>query len=127
VDSSRINKKAGVEAWPSVPSLITNPFVYEGKVIAVRTRFDIMITKDQGLFADWTQSPDNILLVSSLPAGMFRQKVLVILTGRVVGKEPVEFPMVGKVLVPHLKFVDTYFCQEQNCDDVLLWMNAKAN
>jgi hypothetical protein len=61
-----------------------------------------MITKDRGLFDDGS---GNLLLVSALPTGAFQQRTLVVLAARVLGKESVEIPMVGKTLVPHLSFL----------------------
>jgi hypothetical protein len=115
-------QRARIDMWlPSADVLQVNPFLYEGKVVGVVTRFEQMLTKDRGLFGDG-------LLVSSIPPGRLQQPAHLLFAGRVLGKEPVETPYGGRILMPHLKYEDIYICKVNSpniCDDMLLWQRRQ--
>lgn len=111
-------KEAGVEGWPPTDELTSNPFLHEGKVIGLLTTFREMTARDAGLFFSGGDKP---LLVSSVPVGTFARPTLILLAGRVVGKEQIDTPFGGKLLVPHLKYVGIYVCKENGCEDALFW------
>jgi hypothetical protein len=114
---NEITKGMGIDTLIGSDVLIANPFLYEGKVVGLRTQFDEMISRDEGLF------DGGRLLVSSVPTEMFRQRAEIFLAGRVLGKKPIDTPMGGKMLLPHLDYVGTYLCQQSRCNEVFLWQH----
>ena len=63
----------------------------------------------------------DALLVSAIPSGRFTQaRSMVMLAGRVLGKQEIKLPILGPTLVPHLSFVGTVFCQKQGCADYVI-------
>ncbi|MDP2755165.1 MAG: hypothetical protein Q8P40_12360 [Nitrospirota bacterium] len=107
-------KKNGVKEWPSVDSLSANPFVYEGKTVAIVVEFAEMLTPTQGLFLKGSQP----FVVSNIPKGLFTSEKKVVLAGRGLGKTEVKLPLFGEVSVPHLKFVGVHFCKDWGCNEI---------
>jgi len=106
----------GIKHFVTIRQLAANPFVYQGQVVAVYAVFEQMNSSTEGLFSGSGFS--DALLVSAVPPARFTQpRVMVMLAGRVVGKQEVKLPMLGSTLVPHLSFVESAFCQKQNCLD----------
>lgn len=108
-------KKYGVKDWPSSDTLSANPFVYEGKTVAIKVEFREMLTATQGLFS----SGDNLFVVSNIPKGFFTSKATVILASRGAGKTETKLPLLGTVSVPHLKYVGVHFCKDWQCSDIV--------
>lgn len=108
-------KKYGVKEWPSSDALSANPFVYEGKTVAIVLKFTEMLSPAQGLFMEDSQS----FVVSNIPKGLFTTEKKVVLAGHVLGKTEVKLPLFGPVSVPHLKFVGVHFCGKWNCSDII--------
>lgn len=103
-------KKNGVQAWPSGNELSANPFVYEGKTVAIKAEFKEMLTPTQGIFDGF--------VVSNIPKGLFTARGTdVVLAGRVIGKTEVKMGL--EMSVPHLKFVGVHFCKNYDCSDIL--------
>jgi len=100
-------KKNGVQELVSWNKLNTNPYVYEGKIVAIRTNFYEMRSANLGLFM-WV---DDVTLVSNTPKALFTKQATVLLAGQVVGK------LQG---VPHLKFVGVHFCKDRDCSDIIV-------
>jgi hypothetical protein len=131
----QFTEKTDMQARPAIDDLMANPFVYQGKNVGIVGRFDTMLTADRAIIdvaqrsKDFPFMSDAIpVLVSSIPQGTFRSSgVVVMLIGTVAGKEPIEVPTGGHVLVPHLKYVDAYFCKEAQCADLLYWENHSAS
>ena len=113
---SFVNKN-DVEIWPSKEELHVNPFVYENKVVGIITTFTTMLSANQGIF------DDGVITVSDIPKGIFRKEVKVVLAGRVLGKESIKIPLVGETLVPKLKFIDVYYCNDNSCSEMFYWKN----
>jgi len=107
-------RKHGVKEWPSPQTLSANPFVYEGKTVAIVTEFAEMLSPTQGLFAN---DKFNCIVVSDIPKGLFTSQKQVVLAGRVLGKTEVKLPLLGMVSVPHLKFVGVHFCTSPGLTD----------
>ena len=107
--------KNHVEDWPPVEKLSVNPFVYVDKTVAIVSKFKTMVSATEGLLE--TQSEP--FLVSNIPEGLFTSEARVIIAGRVLGKEETKLPLVGAVLVPHLKFVGVHFCRDWKCSDII--------
>jgi len=106
----------GVKHFVTIRQLAANPFVYQGQVVAVYAVFEQMNSATEGLFSGSEFS--DVLLVSGAPSARFTQpRSMVMLAGRVVGKQEVKLPLLGPTLVPHLSFVGSAFCQKQNCLD----------
>ncbi|NUO09433.1 MAG: hypothetical protein HUU08_12270 [Candidatus Brocadia sp.] len=110
-------KNNSVEEWPDISELYVNPFVYEGKIIAIQTDFETMQTATQGIFGG---KGETFFVVSDIQKGMFRESgLIVVLAGRVLGKTELQVPLLGLMQVPHLKFVGVHFCQDYNCNDII--------
>ncbi len=105
-------KENGVKAWPSADALQANPFVHQGKTVAILARFEEMSSATDGLFAIGS----NPIVVSDIPSGAFTSRRWVILAGTVLGKREVQLPLLGKVAVPHLKYVNVLPCSDEKCD-----------
>ena len=109
-------KKNGVKEWPDISELSGNPFVYEGKIVALKAQFGTMQTATQGIFG----VGDTPVIVSDIPKGMFKEKgLIVILASKIIGKTELQIPLFGLIQVPHLKFVGVHFCQDYNCNDII--------
>ncbi|MFH1328273.1 MAG: hypothetical protein ABIH76_05460 [Candidatus Bathyarchaeota archaeon] len=108
-------KKNRIQEWPSIKDLSANPFVYEGKTVAIVVNFEEMTSPTVGLF----MSGSEIIVVSNIPKGFFRSKSKVLLVGRVLGKAVVKLPLLGEASLPHLKFVGAHFCKYEACNEVL--------
>lgn len=115
----KFREKSGAQTWTNVTELSTNPFIFEGKRIGLRTKFESMIERHKGLFGYGLTS---YITVSNLPSRKFTTKSEVLLVGHVKGKEHVKLPLLGDILVTHLSFIDVYFCKKSNCDDIFLWV-----
>ena len=104
-------KKNGVKRFVTIQQLTTNPFIYKGQVVALLGVFEQMTSETQGTFS----SNDKTFVISGIPTARFTQRrSLVILAVRVLGNIKV-----GSMLVPHLSFVGSAFCQEQGCRDYI--------
>jgi hypothetical protein len=113
--------KNGVKAYPSIDELYANPFVYEGKTIAIVAFFEAMESATSGIFMVSTGQWSNPkpFFVSGIPKGIFRVSGKVIfLAGKVLGKTETPLPLFG-LQVPHLKFVDVHFCKDNKCSDII--------
>jgi hypothetical protein len=106
----------GVKHFVTIQQLAANPFVYQGQVVAVYAVFAQMNSASEGLFGGGEFS--DALLVSGVPSARFTQaNSMVMLAGRVIGKQEVKLPLLGPTMVPHLSFVGSAFCQQQRCAD----------
>jgi hypothetical protein len=109
----------GVKHFVTISQLAANPFIYQGQVVAVYAVFAQMNSATEGLFSGSEFS--DALLVSAIPTARFTQpRSMVMLAGRVVGKQEVKLPLLGPTLVPHISFVGSAFCQKQNCLDYVI-------
>jgi len=105
-------KKNGVQAWPAADALIANPFVFQGKTVAVISRFEEMSSATDGLF----MVGGSPVFVTDIPIGMFTSKHWMLLAGTVVGKKEIQLPMAGKMAVTHLKYAGSLNCADQECN-----------
>jgi hypothetical protein len=106
----------GVKHFVTVKQLAANPFVYQGQVVAVYAVFEQMNSATEAFFSA-TEFTDA-LLVSGIPSARFTQaRSMVMLAGRVLGKQEMKLPLLGPTLVPHLSFVGSAFCRKQHCAD----------
>jgi len=107
--------KYKVEAWPKGDALWVNPFVYQGKTVAIVAHFEEMSSATEGLFQIGGR---NIVFVSDIPNGVFTSERWVVLAGTVLGKREVQLPLLGKVAVPHLKYINNLHCldESERCD-----------
>jgi hypothetical protein len=110
--------KHGVKKWPTIQELTTNPFVYEGVIIAINSRFEEMTSATQGVFTCRVGSRDHPFVVSGIPKGALTKKVPVVLAGRVLGKMELK-AVFGRQMVLHLSFVGVYFCAHWGCSDII--------
>lgn len=106
-----------IKTWPDLVALRSNPFVHEGNIVGLWTKFVTMKSKTQALFG----YNEKTMLVSGVPVGLFTEEVIVLLAAKVIGKEYVKLPMIGDIQVLHLKFVGAHSCKDQNCNDILFW------
>jgi hypothetical protein len=112
-------KKYGVTKLPTIQELETNPFTYEGVIIAIKSTFEEMSTATQGVFTSRVSSSfsDHPLVVSGIPRGTFTKKGAVMLAGRVLGKTELKTGL-GSIAVPHLTFVGVHSCADSDCNDI---------
>ena len=108
-------KKYSVKDWPSMKKFSANPFIYAGKTVAIVSSFETMISATEGIF----ESKDEPFIVSNMPKGLFTAEAHVVIAGRVLGKKEAKLPVVGTVLVPHLKFIGVHFCGDWRCSDIV--------
>lgn len=105
-------KKNGVGQFIDSRALEANPFIYEGKTIAVQMEFSEMLTADRAIFGG--------ILVSGTPGNLFTAKgTRVVLAGKVLGKTPVKTPFGGEMSVPHLRFIGVHICANYACSDLV--------
>lgn len=106
--SLKFVEKYGIQAWPSINELFANPFVYEGKTIAIIATFQMMQSATNGLF-DRSGTP---FVVSNIPKGIFTgNHNYFALAGKVLGN--IEYNILGTNRhIPHLKFVGVHFCEK---------------
>lgn len=107
-----------IASWPSAGSLDANPFVLEGKIIGLHAELGTMISADRGLFVTINSTH---VLVSGVPGSEFTSRHEVVLAARVLGKERVTMPLVGEILVPHVRYVASHHCQQNGCAEILGW------
>ncbi len=108
----KFTKKSRIQDWPSIEELFSNPFIYEGNKIGIVAYFHTMRTASEAYF----MRNGKRFIVSKIPNGLFRNKVKVLLAGRVLGK---------KEALPHLNFVNAHICEDNSCDEILFWSKNK--
>ena len=88
--------------------LCANPFVYQGKTIAIRTFFAQMVSATSGIFIPGGFEMVQHIVVSNIPKGLFTSsdEASIIIVGEVLGKTESTVPILGSMQVPHLKFID---------------------
>ena len=107
-------KSTGVKYRVTENQLATNPFVYQGKVVAIFCTFERMSSATQAIFSFWGRST---FVVSGVSSSKFTQRgSVVLLAGRVLGNIEVN---PGPTLVPHLSFVGSAFCQQSDCSEYI--------
>lgn len=107
-------QKYGAERLVTCTSLMTNPFVFEGRVVAIFLMFNSMLERDKGLFTRGEMF-DCLVVASGIPSGTFStQRAYLLLAGRVIGKTEVKMPL-GPQSLPHLKFVGVHACTKARC------------
>lgn len=110
--NKRLNEfisKYGGQEWPSPADLRGNPFVYEGKTVGIRVKFNTMETASVGYFEGCGQfileTGVGIARVSNIPKGLFKTpNTAVLLVVKVLGRTE------GGIAINY-KFVDAYFCK----------------
>jgi hypothetical protein len=105
-------RRYGVQQWVNENQLVTNPFVFKGKVIGIRLHFEEMTAETEGLFSGG-------FVVGNIPTGMFRVRGPAIMAVRVLGKTDISVPLLGRMLVTKLGFVGAHVCRDSNCRDFL--------
>lgn len=105
---ANLTSQFGVNSWIAPAQLSANPFVYQGRVVAVQTTFDHMLSASEAMFS-------GDLYVSGVPSTMFQGRVSGILVGRVTGNKGVKTPFGGEALVPALEYVGFHLCNQGEC------------
>ena len=105
---SEFASKYGVHGLTSIDPVRVNPFIYEGKTVAIHTFFRRMVSRDAAEFGSM-MSPS--FTVSGVSPNQFtsadRPTILAI---KVMGM---------KDQVPDLKFLGVHFCEDNACSDML--------
>jgi tetratricopeptide (TPR) repeat protein len=107
-------KENKIEEWVNCNDLSVNPFRFGTKTIGIVTYFTEMITEKSGLFAG---SKNCRFVASKVPTNIYSQVAEVLLIASIKGKK--QFSGIG--LLPHLEYIDSYFCTELDCQDFLIW------
>ena len=115
-----VQRKVANPIIKNITDFMANPFIYEGKRIALYASLSKMFSATDGVFAAWieqirmtqesppTQKQDFIptkefFFVSGIPKGSIISTTdTVLMIGDVVGKTTLETVMGRQVLVPHL-------------------------
>jgi hypothetical protein len=115
-DSSDFIDKYNVEKLIKLRELSINPFIYKGKVIAMCSTFEQMISENEALFT----SDGDPFVVSNVPPTEFKGQYYTMVAGSVIGTKP--FSMLGSTLtIPYIKMEGFYYCKK-DCDNLLHWM-----
>ena len=94
---------------------MANPFSYEGKAVAFAATFVTMETRSVARF----RAGGGDLLVFGVPDQRFTSSGKgVFLAGRVLGKKTLPE---SEVRLSAVDFLDSLFCEDPECLDVLLW------
>lgn len=102
-------KKYNIQEFPSPKEFVVNPFIYEGKIIAIRVEFEEMLTSTKARMC--IGFSDNII-VSGVSAEMFAGARVTTLTkrgdqfwliGHASGKT--DFRTFRTISLPHVKFI----------------------
>lgn len=94
----QFRQKHGIEQWIQPSQLTANPFVFEGKVIAVPITFIQMISATEGLFEEG-------VLVTDIPKGTFTARYYVLIGGVVKGTRAIKTPFGNEATVPVIKYL----------------------
>jgi uncharacterized membrane protein YgcG len=107
-------KKYNIKQVVTATKLTTNPFVYQGQIVAIYGEFDQMSTSSRALFV----AADRPFLVSNVPPTRFTvPHAMVLLAVRVEGNIETHLPASGSAVVPHVSLVGSVFCQQNGCAD----------
>lgn len=110
-------RKNGVQELVKASDLFRNPFLYQGKTVAVWVAFERMMTANSAIFVHG----DRIFVVSNIPTGTYKseRENNDVLAAIVVGMTEVKGmpPFGAPTQVPNLRFVDVYFCDVRDCSD----------
>ena len=108
-------KRTGVQSVADIKDLTANPFVYEGKKVAVRATFVEMISRNEAIFGrESFIGPVDNFVATGVPTTRFGGAKKLVLVGRVNGKGKHTMPSGQSVLIAELAFVDAY---DQEIDD----------
>lgn len=112
--------KYGIQEWPAPETVSTNPFIFEGKIVAIVADFEEMLSATQGIFliGHFIDARDTPIIVSSIPKGILSKKGTVVLAGRGLGKTVLEGPL-GAMKIPHVEFVGIHFCSNLRCSEII--------
>lgn len=96
--------------------LCTNPFAFEGKIVAIIVQFEGMVARDRAIFDDgWGCH----FAVSAIPKGTFStERWWGLMAAEVLGQTEVNGPRVQEP-VAHLRFVGFHVCKDPSCDDII--------
>jgi hypothetical protein len=94
----QFRQEHGIEQWIQPSQLKANPFVFEGKVIAVPLTFMQMISATEGLF-------EEDVLVTDIPKGTFTERYYVLIGGVAKGTKAIKTPFGGEATVPVIKYL----------------------
>lgn len=111
-------RKHSVQEVVKESDLFTNPFLYQGKTVAVTLRFQRMITANSATFV----GGNGVFVVSNIPTGTYRSQRQVpdVLAVKVTGMTEIKgLPLVNSMQVPNLRFVGVHLCNNWGCTDLL--------
>jgi hypothetical protein len=104
-------KRYGASDFVEIEKLAANPYIYEGKTIAVVIGFLQMMSRDTALFMTGF---GHGLVASGVPGQkLTKGGQLTIVVGKVSGQKKVDIGM-GAVDVPLIKAKDVYLCPDQD-------------
>jgi hypothetical protein len=98
------------QGWATEAQLATNPFVFKGRIVAIRTRFDKMLAEEEAVF-----SLNREIVVGGVPATLFRGNEQIILSVKILGNKAVKTG-VGEIILPYGEYVSVYFCASPSYD-----------
>jgi hypothetical protein len=103
--------KHGVSAFVGASELFSNPFKWQGKTVAVLAQFRQMVAPETALFCNG----DDCLVATGLRNEAIDERFYMV-AGRVLGNTPAKIPVLGEILVPHLRWAGGHKCLENSFD-----------
>jgi len=104
------------------PEILTvNPYMYEDKIVVIRSRFNSMLSRDVALFTgEMTMvGPKDPFIVTDVPTTRFTEEKKLLLVGLVLGNKRFKMPSGNENLIVHVKYIDAYDSEYSNED--LTW------
>jgi hypothetical protein len=113
-DFTRAN---AVALWVTPRQLDTNPFHYQGKIVALPGQFERMVAPGTALLRDrrW-----GLVLVSGLPNDLLTDKATVVIAGRASGRKS---PPNSRQEIASIDATGWKLCQRAGCADYLEWID----
>jgi uncharacterized protein YecT (DUF1311 family) len=99
-----------VEAWTRENDFSANPFVFQGKVVALETKFRRMISPSDAAFSWDGVTP---IIIGSVPATLFTHEQSAVIAVKVDGTRTLKLG--AETTVPNISFVGVYQCGDDRC------------
>jgi hypothetical protein len=97
---------------PSISNLTTNVFAYNGNTVSYVARFAQMVSAQDALFL----VGQSAFMLKGAPLDQLREPGQYVVAGRVDGNTQYSSGM-GTALLPVLKYVKLYRCQQSSCEE----------
>jgi len=89
--------------------LAVNPFLFQNKVIAVRTNFIRMLSEREAVFSDGALN----LIITAVPPTQFRGDEPVVLAVKILGTKSAKIVNGGEIVMPYGEYVGIHMCTQK--------------